>query len=259
MSLQKRIAAVGAVALGLGLIAARPAAAQTYDAAADFSVTSNANGVWSYGTEALGSLGTNFTLFTTQTDSTSNPVQGTPIKGWSVPGGGLPYVIQNTSSSPQTIPTTAITLAPGQMNMHPGPAGDYSIIRFTAPTAGAYSLTSVFTGIDNGAGTTTDVHVLDNGLSLFSGEVTGNGATQSFSLASLTLAAGDTLDFAVGYGTDGSYGSDSTSPSITIKALGTGAAAAPEPGSIALAACGALPLLGMVVKRSARRKRGATA
>ena len=59
--------------------------------------------------------------------------------------------------------------------------------------------------------------MLHNGIGLYTGEVTGSGPSsdQSFT-TTVSLAAGDTIDFAVGYGTDGGYGYDSTGVSAVI-------------------------------------------
>jgi hypothetical protein len=53
----------------------------------------------------------------------------------------------------------------GQLAFHPGPDGEYSIVRWTAPISGPVSLIALFTGLDDVGGTTTDVPVLLNGSS----------------------------------------------------------------------------------------------
>ena len=101
---------------------------------------------------------------------------------------------------------------------HPGPEDQNSVLRFTAPASGNYQVQAVFWGDDSVGPTTTDVHVLHNGLGLYTGEVTGFGrpsSDQSFT-TTISVAAGDTIDFAVGYGTDGNYFFDSTGVSAVI-------------------------------------------
>jgi hypothetical protein len=72
------------------------------------------------------------------------------------------------------------------------------VIRFTAPDAGTFVLATSFTGIDFAGPTTTDVHVLLNGSSIFDGNVDGFGPGSGPSFTTtLTLHAGDTVDFAV--------------------------------------------------------------
>jgi len=58
------------------------------------------------------------------------------------------------------------------------------------------------------------VHVLSGGTSIFDDSINGFLNEKSFSDA-FAVAAGDTIDFAVGYG-NGSYGCDSTGIEVTI-------------------------------------------
>ena len=101
-----------------------------------------------------------------------------------------------------------MTWQPRQLAFHPGPSGEFSVIRWTAPTTATVSIAGSFTGTDCCA-TTTDVHVLRNGVSLFDNSVNGFGATVSFS-ATVSIQAGDTIDFIVGFGSDGNFFNDST-------------------------------------------------
>ena len=69
--------------------------------------------------------------------------------------------------------------------LHPGPKGEYSVVRWTAPEAGTVEISTRFTGLAERA--TTDVHVLHNGRALFDGLVNvgagGNSADQAQKLA----------------------------------------------------------------------------
>ena len=62
---------------------------------------------------------------------------------------------------------------------------------------------------------TTDVHVLRNGVSVFDGQIRSQIDTSIFDLH-LHVAKGDTIDFAVGVGPDGSMNNDSTGLKATI-------------------------------------------
>ena len=96
-----------------------------------------------------------------------------------------------------------ITRQPGQFFLHPGPIGQISIARWTAPRAGTYRVQAVFEGIDVGP-TTTDVHVQHNGVDIASGSLNINGGASTFRASpSVNVAAGDTVDFAVGNGGNG--------------------------------------------------------
>jgi hypothetical protein len=66
-----------------------------------------------------------------------------------------------------------------------------------------------FFGEDWAGPTTTDVHVLYNSVSIFDGVVDTFWEGPSFDV-NLSVAAGDTIDFAVGFGDDGTYNNDST-------------------------------------------------
>ena len=174
-----------------------------YSNAADFSITGNPNGVWSYGYPSPGALpdSSTFTPYTNSANSIG-------IDEWWAPfARNTPSVFYNPTKGVLDYGTGV--LGPGDAGFHPGPDGEYSVYRFTAPATGSYSVSAIFTGIDDAGGTTTDVHVLDDGGSLFQGNVNGYLDTSSYA-GTLSLKAGDIIDFAVGYGSDGSYLYDST-------------------------------------------------
>lgn len=180
----------------------------TFDAAADFSATQNPNGNWQYGWTS--SLGSSFQRYTyTET------VAGI-IDEWTINRAAPPRVWHNPSGS--TVTAGSLVMAPGELGLHPGGFGEYSVVRFTAPTAGTVTaIDGVFSGNDS-TGTTTDVHILRNSSQIFAGFVNGYGATAGFSLSTpLAMLAGDTIDFAVGYGIDGNYFGDSTALAANIE------------------------------------------
>ena len=100
----------------------------------------------------------------------------------------------------------------------------------------ALQLSSSFLGIDT-HGTTTDVHILLNGNSIFSGLINGYGSQADFS-ESLSLVAGDKLDFMVGFGSNFNFSFDSTGLSATLSTQSV-----PEPCSLALLGTGFMVLL----------------
>ena len=193
--------------------------ATTLDAAADFSASANPNGVWSYGSEAT--LGGPFVLFTTSSMSDL----GGSIESWRGPS-GLPGVFYNPTAAPVSFST--ILIAPGQLFLHPADVGVYAVVRFTAPSLGLYSIASAFTTIDTCPCHETDVHVLLNGFSLFDDMLAGDfGVPHSFSNSSISLLAGDTIDFAVGPNAAASFDSTALGASIVTDAPAT----APEPST----------------------------
>ncbi len=163
----------------------------SFSAVGQFSTTSNPNGTWSYGYSTT--LGGPFSLYTIQgTTFFSNEV------GWFGPfpnccSPGSPLVVVTQAGPPQVL------------DMLPGAGGQLSVVRWTAPTNGGWDIVGEFFG--TGA-TSVDVHVLRNSSPIFD-RILNNSDVQSFSLT-LKLAAGDTIDFAVGVGADGSNSFDST-------------------------------------------------
>jgi len=111
-----------------------------YDVAKDFSITSNPNGVWSYGYET--SLGSSLQLY----DEPMTEVFGAPgLQAWlssQVQASLAPNVFYNSTASDITYGGSA-RLAAHSVSFHPGPDGEYSVIRWTAPTAGTYYLCAV--------------------------------------------------------------------------------------------------------------------
>lgn len=127
-------------------------------------------------------------------------------------GGPDPSVAFNTSDADITM--AGIRWEPGRLSFHPGPNGEFSVVRWTAPADGEYALKAGFRAIDQQ--TTTDVHILYNGQPLFDGFVRLEGSGP-FVLheQSLSVAQGDTLDFVVGWG-NGAHICDSTGLEVSI-------------------------------------------
>jgi hypothetical protein len=209
-----------------------------YDAAMDFSLNSNPNGVWSYGYSTT--LGASMGL-----DDVS--VQNSY---------GL-YIWRNASQDPNgpsfafnpttnTIAITGLTddmvWNPYQLSMDPGSGGQYCVLRFIPPESGEYQIQGAFSSVDQFYGAKTDVHILVNGTSFFDGEVYGTTSVTSFD-QTLQLNVGDVLDFAVG--TDGlPWGWDTTGLSATITPV-------PEPSVFGLLTAGLMLVYLRHTKRSA--------
>ena len=136
------------------------------------------------------------------------------LRSWSSSslGGSDPCVSYNPTS--ETKRFANVRWEPGRLAFHPGPKGEYSVVRWTAPAAGEFSLDAAFFAID--ADTTTSVHVLHNGRSVFQKAIRIDGAGERATCnKSLALAKGDTLDFVVGWG-NGAYVCDSTGLEVQL-------------------------------------------
>ncbi len=200
------------------------------DVAADFSSTSNPTGVWSYGWSMT--LGSPFIL-------SSNPAVREGLDTWrgNVAPDGNPAAYHNGTGAAILLGGSA-HYAPGQFGLHPGPNGEYALVRYLAPATGEVSLRSTFAGQDL-AGTTTDVHVLLNGSSVFDDFVEGvPGASAATFNHGFSLTRGDIIDFAVGFGRNGNYFNDSTALAATIQP-GSPSSPTPEPGTLLLFTIGA--------------------
>src|SRR4051812_20440338 len=113
-----------------------------YDAVRDFSITSNPNGVWSYGWEKP--LGSPLNLYTV-TDSTTFP----GLSAWLETGMSMyspPFVGHNDTQS--TLCYLSFCVPPGYLHMHPGEHAELSVVRWTAPTSGTFLLQGAVRGLD---------------------------------------------------------------------------------------------------------------
>jgi RHS repeat-associated protein len=194
-----------------------------FDAAADFSPTANPNAPWSYGFIPVGGLYTDFVLY-----DLGGPAPDVPgLDAWRRTAGSsdprVPVVAHNGGLS-TLYAYGDLVFPPGEMHLHPGPEGQQSVVRFSAPFDGSFQIDVTFSlgdPVGSGGTTTTDVHVAKNGVPLFDGDVNGYvdpNDSEHYS-GMQTLAAGDIIDFTVGFG-DGNYYCDTTFLDATISAVG---------------------------------------
>jgi hypothetical protein len=135
---------------------------------------------------------------------------------WLKDRAGEPWVGRNVSR--ETVRTLGITWPAGHLALHPGPANEPSIVRWTAPAAGPVDVAGAFVSLAGRA--TTDVHLRHNRRAVWDGFVNLRGAGQQTQFAkTLTVARGDTLEFVVGTG-NGNYGGDTTGLRATVRAGG---------------------------------------
>ena len=228
--------------MGLVIGAMGPPTAQAdFNAALDFSTTMNPNGVWSYGQEA--SLSGPLTLFTTHGTSTGNASGPGTIDILTVSGFNQQAALFHNGTTQNYQggdPGTGI--GPGVLAIEAGTAA-YGVTRFTAITAGLYTINSSFFGVTID---TAHVLVVDDGVTLYSGNHAGYAAGNTLSFAKqLAFNKGDTIDFVVGASPNGSNSYDYVGLNATISA-----ASVPEPASIALLGSG----LALVLFKKMRRR-----
>ncbi len=149
-------------------------------------------------------------------DNAQGPAGTMPagLKGWRMDSVD-PCVTFNATECP--IDHSNVLWEPKRLAFHPGQTGEYSTVRWIAPTSEDYEITARFIDISRQAAT-TDVHVLQNGQALFEGFINleGQGKEQVYS-AKLPINKNDKLDFCLGFG-NGHYGGDSTGLEVVIKA-----------------------------------------
>jgi hypothetical protein len=188
--------------------------AALYDLGSDFSVARNPNGPWQYGFSATTSLAPEgFVL------SRDAAASGT-IVFWHPAGGYYPYLASNPSRRTLADPTRSWALRPHEVALEASSVGQPAIVRFVAPRPGRYRVKARFAGIHFRL-SSTDVHVLVNGLPVFDALVDGYGGDRAFHaiegrspraafVTTRRLAAGDVVTFAVGYGENGTHFNDTT-------------------------------------------------
>jgi hypothetical protein len=191
-------------ALTLLLVSAREAkSGSVWDAVADFNLTGTnplSSNPWAYGNEST--LGGAFTPLASYQNVNVPGVNmfeyfwGLYNNGFSGAGGN--QIGKNTSggtivvnaSTPIVWPNDVLLVAPGGIYSQGfGPtlsAPDFSVVQWTAPTAGSYSLSGTFTNLQaSGA----DLHILVNGTSIYSNNLNGSTGPnpQPFSATNLNL------------------------------------------------------------------------
>jgi hypothetical protein len=203
------------VVLSCATLTTQQASAQTFDAVTGFSASNNPNGVWSYGYLPIEQV---------QNPSAFKPYafQGTGPNGLRIWRTGAneadPNVTYNPTDKP--IQSGGITWSPGQLAVHPGPYGQFSVIRWTAPNSGRYSLKAAFTGIDSKP-TSSSAFVYKNGEKLYGEDVLDYQRPHRASF-DIDVVKGDTINLMVNWGGNHEYSSDSTAITAIITPVAPG-------------------------------------
>jgi len=175
-----------------------------HDVSQDFSASANPSGVWSYGYSAT--LGGTFHLLTFPKTYGAN--NGVSISGWQVTDAWGPSVNRVMGNGIAVSEGGAFTAPSGTVYVWPGNDGSpgvFGVIRFTVPAGGGgvYRIESAArSNFDGPVSGDSDFHVMKNSQELFSRFLAPNSATGWTN--TLNLASGDSVDFVVGKGADGS-------------------------------------------------------
>jgi len=198
----------------------------TFDLSADFSFQENPNKAWQYGYSATNSLAPDQFRVDAQSDRVDMQCDSTGSIGFWHPAenrgpgpGYYPYVAYNTTKQSQ-VGCKGWAVRAGEVAMEASNTGQYSLVRFVAPSAGNYQISAKFEGIHYGL-STTDVHVLHNDKLLFDADIEGYGGDPAFHKVQganptaeystqIKMKAHDTITFAVGYGKDKTNSGDTT-------------------------------------------------
>lgn len=208
------------VILGLVILGApQVKAGSVYDAVADFSISANPNGQWSYlydngsGPQLLTQAVANYGA--TGVDAWVNGLSGPQAAG----------TMKNTTNSTVTISGTVL-LPPNLLNMDPV-VNKSDITRWTAPSAGTWSISGLFQGVDILEKSHT-VELLENSTTLLLAPTTISSYGQAVNFnAEVSLAKGDTIDFIVNGATVFTNLGTGLSATIQLSSV-------PEPSSIVL-------------------------
>jgi hypothetical protein len=203
--------------------------AGVFSAVNDFSIAGNPNGPWLYDysstllpTSVVGTgVLTGFNYWWDGQGEPNSSIVGENVSGSTITDGSVPAVV---------IPTDHLVM---------DPEGNSDVeVRFTAPTAGSYSIVGDFVGVDTGV-VSHAAAVLDNGTPIFTTTISTYNQSDPFNLNE-TLNAGDIVQFVVYTGS--TYTNLSTGLAATIT-NGT-----PEPATVWIAGLG---LAGLFLRRRA--------
>lgn len=161
-----------ALAIVLAILPLPQQAAAAWDIAADYSLTSNPAGPWSYGRAwTVGAPAID--LFTVRWGDSGWYMGNVGHGGPSMQAGVLLWAKNNTNG--------------------------YPVLRWTAPASGRYCVAVTFTGADSRGGD-NHVYVVKNGTPLFGGRIQLYLQELVYASSDIDLATGEYIDFTAQWG-----------------------------------------------------------
>jgi hypothetical protein len=196
----------------------RPASASNCERISSVLAPTAANpqGRWSLGWQAT--LGATLTLYDSfSLNQTAASAGSEGIAYWRTAAANWPFAALNPTCRPYA--AAEAIMEPGQVVLHPGGLGQYSLARWSPSQSGVVHVRATFSGIGGHAGlpnATTDVHVRRGAAELAGGKINLDGAGNTFVYDDrVPVAVNDALDFAVGFG-NGDLSHDGTGVDIEI-------------------------------------------
>jgi len=175
-----------------------------FNAANDFNAGKNPNGAWRYGMYSP--------------DTKPNPNSFQTFQDWVKGAGGVdvrrypgnvdPNVTHNGMA--RTVLQGTLTWESNALTLLPSWQGFYSVVRWTCTKEGRYRIEASFQGADMRP-TSTDIHVLHDLTSLYEEIVEGVGVAGAKHFdQTLSIKAGENIDFVVGWGRNKNNINDAT-------------------------------------------------
>ena len=185
------------------------------DAARDFSLAANPNGVWSYREVPAESSLTPYVPAGAALMTTPDAgLVGGKIDGWRTQAGISvnrtdDFVFVSSGGSQYDWLPRGLAWGVGF------PGGERAVLRWTAPSVGRYAISANFTGADTLPGS-TDVHIRHNAAVKFDGIVSSYRGDGLSSTSTITAAAGDTVDFILGANGSTNYDTSAIAASVVF-------------------------------------------
>ena len=189
-----------------------------FDLATDYSTNANPSGAWTFGWK------TNLTdSIIPDTNTFTSTLGAGTFSYWTRLPGNLSGLHKNISAQTGTSDFGQGVYPPGTVTFFPGLNGqvdNFGAIRFTAPSNGLYSVKCAVVSYLNGLSSSdADFHVVRGATELLGAQVPANSTTVTNGSGytnTLSLAAGESLDFLVGRGLDGQFAGSGLKIALTI-------------------------------------------